>query len=75
MSIYSNRAGSTEAEISEYVSALLALLGEEPGPARAQQWFGRLAVAVAPFRGLSYEALGAGGAMVAPADAQAAPSA
>ena len=29
MSIYSNRAGSTEAEISEYVGALLALLGDQ----------------------------------------------
>src|SRR5262245_17667036 len=29
MSIYSNRAGSTEAEISDYVGALLALLGDQ----------------------------------------------
>jgi hypothetical protein len=48
MSIYSNRAGSTEGEISEYVGALLALLGDQDpvavlreGPAAVQRFLDR----------------------------------
>jgi predicted molibdopterin-dependent oxidoreductase YjgC len=54
---------------------LLAALGEEAGAARARDWFGQLAAAVTPFRALSYETLGAAGAMVEPADAEAVPRA
>jgi NADH-quinone oxidoreductase subunit G len=57
----------------QIIGELLAALGEEPGATRAQHWFRLLAAAVAPFRGLGYEALGDGGAMVAPADAPEAP--
>jgi NADH-quinone oxidoreductase subunit G len=50
---------------------LLAALGEATGATRARDWFGQLAAAVAPFRALSYETLGAVGAMVEAADPQA----
>ena len=50
------------------VRGLLTALGEEPGAARAQHWFLQLAAAVTPYRGLRYETLGDGGAMIESAD-------
>jgi NADH-quinone oxidoreductase subunit G len=59
----------------QIAGALLALLGEGTGAARVQDWFRELAAAVAPFRALSWEALGASGAMVESADIQVVPRA
>jgi NADH-quinone oxidoreductase subunit G len=50
---------------------VLTALGEEPGATRAAHWFRQLAAAVAPFRALRYESLGAGGAMVEASGASA----
>jgi predicted molibdopterin-dependent oxidoreductase YjgC len=50
----------------QILADLLSALGEEPGAARTQQWFRQMAASVAPYRALSWEGLGDGGAMVEP---------
>jgi hypothetical protein len=46
------------------VADVLGALGHGGGSTRAEQWFRRLADAVAAFTGMSYRALGDSGAMI-----------
>jgi len=57
----------------EMLGRVLAALGEAPSATRAEHWFRRLATAVPSFAGLSYQALGDTGRLVAGSVAARAP--